>query len=129
MRVAQRVVLLVNGHADSRTIYRTLLEHRGYTVFEAEDADGGLRLAELVKPDLLVIDVTFSDDENLRLIRKLRSDEGTRGVAVIATTASVVPETEQKAREAGCTTYFVQPLPPQTLADEVERLIGAPADE
>jgi two-component system, OmpR family, phosphate regulon response regulator PhoB len=127
MHEAQRVVLLVNGHADNRAVYRTVLEYRGYMVMEAEDGAGGLRLAEVMKPDCVVAEVTYSDDANLEFIRSLKRNDRTSDVCVIVLTASVVKETEELARQAGCTRFFMQPLEPRRLLSEVEELIGLPA--
>lgn len=35
--------LLIEDHPDNRTIYRTLLEHAGYTVLECADRESALR--------------------------------------------------------------------------------------
>jgi CheY-like chemotaxis protein len=126
MPVAPRVVLLVNGEEDNRAMYRAVLEHRGFTVVEAEDGAAGLRLAQVVKPDLVVTDVRYTDDANLELIESLRTDERLRDVAVIVVTAGVVAETEQRARAAGCARFFIQPLEPTRLLAAIEELIGSP---
>lgn len=38
-------VLMVEDNLDNRIIYRTILEHSGFSVIEAEDGATGVRLA------------------------------------------------------------------------------------
>jgi DNA-binding NarL/FixJ family response regulator len=49
-------VLIVDASADNREVLRTVLSRRGMHVFEADAAVGGLRLAEMHQPDVVVLD-------------------------------------------------------------------------
>ena len=50
-------ILLVEDHEDNRNIYRTILEHYGFTVLLAGDGEEGIRLAAEGRPDLILLDI------------------------------------------------------------------------
>ena len=54
---SKRSVLIVDPLDESREVLRTALERRGLTIFEASRADQGLKLAEQLDPDLIVLDL------------------------------------------------------------------------
>lgn len=53
----QPSVLLVESSADDREVLRVVLENRGLRIFEADEAETGLRLAEQHRPDVIVLDL------------------------------------------------------------------------
>jgi len=59
-----RSVLIVDPSAESRGVLKTILEHRGLRIFEASRAEEGLELARSHHPDLIVLDLEVSPDEN-----------------------------------------------------------------
>ena len=44
-KVSAKIVLLVDSHEDSRTIYTAILEHHGFAVVATSCGDEGLRLS------------------------------------------------------------------------------------
>lgn len=62
---SKRSVLIVDPLDDSREVLRTALERRGLTIFEASRADQGLKLAEQLDPDLIVLDLELETDGGL----------------------------------------------------------------
>jgi two-component system cell cycle response regulator DivK len=53
-------VLIVDSSDDNREVLRTVLSRRGMRTIEAEQADQGLQLARIHRPDVIVLDI---DDE------------------------------------------------------------------
>lgn len=129
MHVAQRVILIVDGRTESRALYRTMLEDRGYTVVEADDGAGGLRLAEVVKPDLVLAQVGGEAEENLVFVRTLREDDRLNDVQVVGIAEGGAATAAKRALEAGCMRCFDEALEPMLLLTVVDELIGAPPDE
>jgi CheY-like chemotaxis protein len=53
-------VLIIDSSDDNREVLRTVLSRRGMRTIEADEAEQGLELARIHRPDVIVLDV---DDE------------------------------------------------------------------
>jgi CheY-like chemotaxis protein len=62
--VPNRSVLIVDPSDESRSVLRTILEHRGLRIFEASRAEEGLELARSHRPDLIVVDLEVAPAED-----------------------------------------------------------------
>jgi CheY-like chemotaxis protein len=117
---ARPLVLVADDHEDTRLLYRTVLELRGYGVIEAADGEETVCTAESVRPDLILMDGGLPRLNGVDATRQIRRSElghvpivfisGHAGAAFIAL-----------AREAGCDEYFVKPFELSQLEDVLEK--------
>jgi CheY-like chemotaxis protein len=121
--VGTKRILLVDGNLDSRTVYRVLLQHRGYEVHEAEDGGSALALLERQPFDVVVTELTLKPMDGYELLSRLRAAESTRGLCVIVVTARALQEDRVRAEQAGCSLFLEKPLEPQRLLAQVEGVI------
>ena len=117
-------VLIVEDNLDNRTIYRTILEHYGYTVVEAGDGEAGVRLARERLPDVVLMDISIPIIDGHQATRILKADPATAAIPVIALTAHAMAEDRILAAEAGCDAYLSKPAEPKQVVAEVRRLIS-----
>jgi two-component system, cell cycle response regulator DivK len=122
MQEARGRILVVEDDPDTREIYRTLLEHDGWEVEEATAGDQALRLATSNPPAVAVIDISIPGVDGWETTRRLKGEQATRGVAVIAVTGHALDEDRRRARDVGCDAYLVKPVSLQELLAEVQRL-------
>jgi two-component system cell cycle response regulator DivK len=121
-------ILLVEDHEDNRIVYRTVLEHFGYTVLEAHDGEEGVRRAREDRPDLVLMDISIPKLDGWEATKVLKSDPATARIPVIALTAHALPEDRARAAEAGCDGYLAKPVEPRRVVEEVRRVLdGGPA--
>ena len=125
---ARTTVLLVEDHPDNRGIYRTILEHGGIHVVEAEDGATGVRLARELRPDLILMDVSLPVMDGWEATRILKSDPATAGILIIALTAHALRGDRERAEAAGCDGYIPKPAPPREVLEEVRRRLGLGSD-
>ncbi len=116
-------VLVIDGDADSRVVYRPLLETAGFEVLEAADGAAGLSLARERVPDVVVTELTLGGLDGLTVIRQLR--ERLRDVQIVVLTARGLAEDRRAAERAGCALFLEKPVAPQVLAREVAGLLDA----
>jgi len=121
-----KVVLLVEDNEDNLVVYRTILEHVGYGVLEARDGEEGVMRAREALPDLILMDISIPKLDGWEATQRLKKNEATRGIPIIALTAHALEEDRQRALDAGCDGYLAKPVEPRRVVQEVERFVGPP---
>lgn len=119
-----RTVLLVEDNEDNLVVYRTILEHVGYRVIEARDGEEGVERAKAELPDLVLMDISIPKIDGWEATRRLKGEESTRHIPIVALTAHALEEDRQKAELAGCDGYLAKPVEPRRVVQEVERFLG-----
>ena len=122
-----KTVLLVEDNEDNLIVYRTILDHVGYRVIEARDGEEGVARARAEKPDLILMDVSLPKMDGWEATRRIKADEGTRQIPIIAVTAHALDDDREKATQVGCDGYLAKPVAPRRVVEEVERFIGKPS--
>ncbi len=123
---ANKTVLLVEDNEDNLIVYRTILDHVGYRVIEARDGEEGVARAKADKPDLILMDVSLPKMDGWEATRRIKADEATRQIPIIAVTAHALDDDREKATQVGCDGYLAKPVAPRRVVEEVERFIGKP---
>ncbi|MEX0892205.1 MAG: response regulator [Gemmatimonadota bacterium] len=123
---AAKTVLLVEDNEDNLVVYRTILEHVGYRVIEARDGEEGVAAAREHHPDLILMDISIPKIDGWEATKRLKADDATRAIPIIALTAHALEEDRQKATDAGCDGYLAKPVEPRRVVQEVEQFVGAP---
>jgi CheY-like chemotaxis protein len=116
-------VLIVEDNGDNRAIYRTILEHYGYRVIEAEDGEVGIRRVREERPDVVLMDISIPLIDGLEATRILKANPATAAIPIIALTAHAMVEDRARAAEAGCDAYIAKPAEPKHVAAVVGRLL------
>jgi two-component system, cell cycle response regulator DivK len=117
-------VLLVEDNEDNLLIYSTILRHSGFTVIEARDGQAGIDAAKRDLPGLILMDVSIPLIDGLEATRRLKSDDATKHIPIIALTAHALASDQQKAIEAGCDAYISKPAEPRIVLAAVKRYLG-----
>lgn len=104
-------VLLAEDSQDTRAMLKRAFELKGYRVFEAEDGQEALDMAQRCRPSLIVIDLNMPVLDGLEAVKHVRDMESPGDqVPIVAITAYDVPGMEDAALETGCDRYLRKPL-------------------
>ncbi len=122
-----KTILLVEDNEDNLIVYRTILDHVGYPVIEARDGEEGVARARADIPDLILMDVSLPKMDGWEATRRIKADEKTRQIPIIAVTAHALDDDREKATQVGCDGYLAKPVAPRRVVEEVERFIGKPS--
>jgi CheY-like chemotaxis protein len=115
-------VLLVDGDADSITIYSLILQHHGYEVLAAGDPATGLRLALERRPDVVISDLYLPPLDGRSLHEQLRANEGTASIPMILLD-SIAAFGMEEVEEIAITARLTKPCEPSRLLLEVQRML------
>lgn len=111
-------ILIVEDHADIRRLIRMTLEFDDYEVLEAEDGESGLRMAEELKPDLLLLDVMMPGSVNgLDVCRNVKQQQDAPRILLLS--ARGRSEDLEAGQLAGADAYLVKPFSPLQLIETI----------
>jgi two-component system cell cycle response regulator DivK len=108
--MANELILIVEDNEKNRKLVRDVLQHRGYRTLEAETGEDGVRLAREHRPALVLMDIQLPGIDGIAALGQLRGDAATRGIPVIAVTASAMTHDRQKILAAGFDGYQTKPI-------------------
>jgi CheY-like chemotaxis protein len=116
-------ILLVEDNEMNRDMLSRRLTRKGYEVVCAVDGETGVAMAFSESPDLVLIDMSLPVMDGWEATRKIKADEATRALPVIALTAHAMEGDEQKARDAGCDDYDTKPVDLPRLLGKINALL------
>ena len=115
-------ILVVEDVDLNRELIVQLLEDT-YQVIEAVNGQEGLELAELERPDLILMDLSLPVMDGWEATRRLKAHDELRSIPIIALTAHAMVGDEEKALAAGCDDYLVKPLDENQLFAKVTKFL------
>ena len=105
-----RTILIVDDIPANLAIAVNYLEDNSFNVLVAQDGKEGLERAQLVKPDLILLDVMMAGLDGFQTCRRLKSIESTRDIPVIFMTALNDTSDKVKAFAVGAVDYVSKPF-------------------
>lgn len=119
------LVLVVDDVEHGREIFAEYMEFRGFRVATAADGMEALEKAFDLRPDIILMDLSLPVLDGWEATRRLKQDERTRDIPVIALTAHALVSAHERAMEAGCSSVVTKPCLPRDLETEVRRQLGS----
>jgi len=119
-------ILIVDDNAINLRLFAEILEHAGYSVVTAADADQAQRVIHRTTPDLILMDIGLPGMDGLALTRKLKAEETTCRIPIVALTAFAMKGDDQKAFAAGCEGYIPKPVDTRKLPGQVASFLHHP---
>ncbi len=120
-------VLLVDDYRDARDMYGEYLEYSGYQVIQAANGIEALQRAIDDQPDIILMDLSLPVMDGWEATRRLKADQRTANIPVVALTGHALAGISERAKEAGCDAFVTKPCLPEDLVREIQRVLGAPA--
>ena len=117
------LVLVVDDFADNREMYSEYLSFSGYDVIEAKNGMEAIAAAQDRMPDIIVMDLSLPVMDGWEATRRLKADERTRQIPVVALTGHALAGHSRGAREAGCDSFLAKPCLPDQLVAEIRRML------
>ena len=118
------LVLIADDHEDTRLLFRTVLEVRGYDVIEAADGEETVRTAKSARPDLILMDGSLPRLSGVDATRQIRGSDYIGHVPIVFISGHTGAAFLALAREAGCNEYLVKPFDLAQLEDVLEKYGG-----
>ena len=106
----QKTVLVVEDNDLNSKLLNDILEYHGYTVVTTRLGEAALELARRHKPDAILMDIQLPDISGMEATRRIKADQETRTIPIIAVTAFAMPGDEANILASGCDAYVAKPF-------------------
>ncbi len=113
-------ILVVDDKEDSRVLVGKVLRLRGYEVSGVGTGEDAISMAQSELPDLILMDVRLPGGiDGLEATRRIKAMPQLAHIPILAMTASVRPEDEQRALDTGCSGFVRKPIDIDELPRQV----------
>ena len=117
-------VLIVDDNASMRDLLTSLLSSQGYTVVGAlEEGNGVMDAVRKLSPEIVCLDYQLPGRNGLDILRDINSSHP--DIDVLFITASVAPDIEAKAADAGSAGFLRKPFGQKQVIDELQQVCEA----
>jgi len=120
---ARPLVLLADGHDDTRELYAVALASFGFQTITDDGAQVLARVSE-ARPDIIVTDISLPRQDGWSLVGQLKRDRRTRNIPIVVLTGYAEPSVRERANREGCAAFLTKPYLPEELARALRELLG-----
>ena len=105
-----KTILIVDDVPANLEVVSRHLESHGYRTVVAQSGKEGIERAELVRPNLILLDVLMPGVDGFETCRRLKASETTRDIPVVFMTALTDSADKLTGFEVGAVDYVTKPL-------------------
>jgi two-component system, cell cycle response regulator DivK len=121
-------ILVVEDNAKNMKLFRDVLTATGYRTLEATTGTEAVDMASEHRPDLVLMDIQLPDLDGVTALQRLRGDERTATIPVLALTAQAMHGDRERFLAAGFDGYLSKPVDVReligTVREHCDRLAG-----
>jgi two-component system cell cycle response regulator DivK len=115
--------LLIDDDTDLLEMLAWCIRAGGWLVEGVGNGHEGLVAASLLEPDVILMDLNLPVIDGFEAIRRLKRDEDTKHIPILACTGVGVASAEKDARAAGCDGFVTKPCEPEVIRALLEALV------
>jgi two-component system cell cycle response regulator DivK len=123
--MADDLILIVEDNEKNMKLARDVLQFRGFRTLEATTAEDGIVLAQEHQPDIILMDIQLPGMDGVAALERLRADDRTAPIPVIALTAFAMQDDQRRLLGAGFDGYVVKPISIRELPEQVRACLKA----
>jgi two-component system cell cycle response regulator DivK len=127
--MARAVVLIAEDNDKNMKLFRDVLEAKGYRPLEAETGERAVELASEYVPDLVLMDIQLPGIDGVGALGRLRADERTASIPVLALTAQAMRGDRERFLAAGFDGYISKPIDVVDFVATVQRYCDPGIDD
>ena len=115
MAEAKSKILIVEDDLDVAEMLNAYFRVQGYDVFTVNWGEDGVRAAQTVLPDLMILDIRLPDIDGYEVARRVRTDRRTNEIPIIFLTEKRERIDRLQGFEVGADDYITKPFDVQEL--------------
>ena len=118
-------LLLVEDNEMNRDMLVRRLVRKGFDVVVAVDGQQAIDLARAEQPALILMDLSLPVLDGWEATRRIKADDTTAHIPIIALTAHAISTDRERALECGCNDFDTKPVELPRLLDKIKALLPA----
>lgn len=115
MADAKPKILIVEDDLDVAEMLNAYFRVQGYEVFAVNWGEDGVRTAQTILPDLVILDIRLPDIDGYEVARRLRTSRRTKNIPIIFLTEKRARSDRLRGLELGADDYITKPFDVQEL--------------
>jgi len=119
----KRILIVEDNEIDVRLL-KDILQWRGYETLQTGDGLEAINLAFANLPDLILMDIQLPEISGLEVSRRLKGDDRSRRIPIVAVTAFAMGWHEREALDSGCDAYISKPISVLGFLNTVESFLS-----
>lgn len=116
-------VLVVDDSATERHILADITTKLGFDVYQAENGEDGIRKAEELKPDLILMDVVMPGLNGFQATRQINRTEELKNIPIIMCTSKSADTDKLWGKRQGAVAYLVKPIKESDLVEAIRSVL------
>jgi two-component system, cell cycle response regulator DivK len=118
----RKKILIVEDVDLNVDLFVQLLEDE-YDLIIAKDGEEGVRKAEQISPDLILMDFQLPLLDGWEATRRIKAIPALRHIPIIAVTSHAMASDANEAYQAGCDEYLAKPIEEEALLKKIKKFI------
>lgn len=118
-------ILVIDDEFPIRYLIEHQLKESGFVVTQAKDGPGGVKAAQMYKPDLIVLDAMMPNMDGFEVCKQIKSDNDPEvaKIPIIFLTANISKDYRKRAYQVGADDYITKPFQPDELIAHISAII------
>jgi len=108
--MSRKKILLVDDSATTLMMEQMVLRGQAYQIVTAKNGREAVVIAQIEKPDLILLDVVMPEMNGFEACRQLRQQEATKHTPIIMVTTKGEEQNVETGFESGCSDYITKPI-------------------
>lgn len=123
MKKLNPLILYIEDNNDNRKLVKRILSVEGFEVHGVIDGLAGLDFVQHTTPDLILIDIQLPNVDGYTITEELCKMPHLANVPIVALTANVLQEDQEKSLAAGCVGFIHKPISVDELPQQVNAFL------
>jgi two-component system phosphate regulon response regulator PhoB len=115
-------ILIIEDERQLTEVLSYNLQREGYEITVAHDGQEGLRKAQTILPDLIILDLMLPVMSGLEVCRELRSGDRTKEIPIVILTAKAEETDQVVGFSMGADDYVTKPFSVKVLLQRIKAL-------
>jgi len=112
-------ILIVEDDPMNMELFRDLLEVKGYSIYEAVDANEAIEQSRENKFALILMDIQLPGTDGLTATKIIKEQSKNKNTPIVALTAYAMKGDKERIEGAGCDGYITKPINTKEFHEEV----------
>lgn len=117
-------ILIAEDERDIRDLITFTLRFAGHEVVPTANGEEAYQTAQVVMPDLILMDVRMPRMNGYEACEHLKAIEATRNIPVVFLSAKGQESEVRTGLEAGAEEYILKPFAPDQLAERIKTILA-----